>query len=146
MTGLQVQIVLEEGREAPEAVIYAAQLDEEVRQAARTLRGDVLNGYRETQVTRLEGRDILRIYAEQQKVYAQTRDGVYQLRQRLYELEERLDPHLFLRISNSEIVRSDAILRLDMLRGGMIGMELRGGIQTYVSRRYVKKIRTYLGL
>ena len=144
--GLRVRIVLEPEREAPEAVIYAAALDEEVRQAERILRGDVLNGYTDTQITRLECREILRIYAERQKVYAQTKDAVYQLRRRLYELEAQLDPRQFLRISNSEIVRSDAILQLEMLPGGLIGMELRGGIQTYVSRRYVKKIRSYLGI
>ena len=144
--GLRVRIVLEPEREAPEAVIYAAVLDEEVRQAERILRGDVLNGYTDTQITRLECREILRIYAERQKVYAQTKDAVYQLRRRLYELEAQLDPRQFLRISNSEIVNSAAILRLDISLTGTIGVELRGGIRTYASRRYVKKIKEFLEL
>ena len=90
--------------------------------------------------------EILRIYAERQKVYAETADGVYQLRQRLYTLEEELDKGQFLRISNSEIVNSAAIRRLDISLTGTIGVELRGGIRTYASRRYVKKIKEFLEL
>lgn len=143
---MRVRIVLEPERTEPEAVIYAAREDDEVRQAAQLLRREMLNGYSGAQITRLQSRAILRIYAERRKVYAQTEDARYQLRQRLYELETLLAPDGFLRISNSEIVRSDAILRLNLLPGGMIGMELRGGIRTYVSRRYVKKLREHLEL
>ena len=53
---------------------------------------------------------------------------------------------MFLRISNSEIVNSAAILRLDISLTGTIGVELRGGIRTYASRRYVKKIKEFLEL
>ena len=63
------------------------------------------------------------------------------MRQRLYELEERLAPHRFVRISNSEIVNARMILGMDFSRAGTIRMSLRGGIETYASRRYVSKIR-----
>jgi len=130
----------------PEAVIRTGQVNEEVRRAEALLQDCVLNGYLEDSVTRLRTVDILRIYTERQKVYAQTADGIYQLHQRLYALEEALDKRQFLRISNSEMVNCDAILRLDISLTGTIGVELRGGIRTYASRRYVKKIKEFLEL
>ena len=143
---MKVRIEFIDGLPEPEAVIRTSDITEEVLRAEALLRGCILNGYRENEVTRLPTGEILRIYAERQKVYAETADGVYQLRQRLYTLEEELDKGQFLRISNSEIVNSAAIRRLDISLTGTIGVELRGGIRTYASRRYVKKIKDFLEL
>ena len=67
--------------------------------------------------------------------------GSYLLRCRLYELEERLSDADFVRISNSEIVQKGRILRLDFGLTGTIRLILEGGLETYVSRRYVSRIR-----
>ncbi|MBQ1281362.1 MAG: LytTR family transcriptional regulator [Oscillospiraceae bacterium] len=144
--GVETKIVLDANRTAPEAVIYAPAVTDEVLQAQRLLRGDIVNGYDGDQIVRLHSDKILRIYSEKQRIYAQTESGIYQLRYRLYELEAMLDPRRFLRISNAEIVRGDAILRLDLSAGGTIGVELIGGVRTFVSRRYVKRIKENLGL
>ena len=77
---------------------------------------------------------------------AQTMEGIYQLRERLYELEERLGSEAFLRISHSEIVNRRRICRLDVSLTGTIAVILEGGITTYVSRRYVPRIRKALEL
>ena len=143
---MKVRIEQVRGLQEPEVVIRTETVTEGILRAAALLRGGVLNGYRENEVTRLPTEDILRIYAERQKVYAETAEGLYQLRQRLYALEEELDKRTFLRISNSEIVNSAAILRLDISLTGTIGVELRHGIRTYASRRYVKKIKEFLEL
>ena len=143
---MKVRIEQVSGLQEPEAVIRTETVTEGILRAAALLRGGVLNGYRENGVTRLPTEDILRIYADRQKVYAETAEGIYQLRQRLYALEEELDKRTFLRISNSEIVNSAAILRLDISLTGTIGVELRHGIRTYASRRYVKKIKEFLEL
>lgn len=89
---------------------------------------------------------ILRFYGEEKEVKAQTPDGVYTMRQRLYELEARLTGRRFVRISHSEIVNLDQVTALDLSLTGTIRMTLRGGVVTYVSRRYVKKIKEVLGL
>lgn len=68
------------------------------------------------------------------------------MRQRLYELEERLAGRRFVRISHSEIVNLGQVTALDLGLTGTIRMTLRGGAVTYVSRRYVKKIKEVLGL
>ena len=50
----------------------------------------------------------------------------------------------FVRISNSEIVNSGHIDRLDMSLTGTIKMCMENGDETYVSRRYVSKIKDEL--
>ena len=84
--------------------------------------------------------EIVRVYTERRRVLADSDRGTYNLRARLYELEERLGSD-FVRISNSELVRRDRILHLDFGITGTIKLTLRGGIVTYVSRRYVSRIR-----
>ncbi|MEA4964531.1 MAG: LytTR family DNA-binding domain-containing protein [Oscillospiraceae bacterium] len=143
---MKVSIMVEPSRQEPEAVIYTERVTEEVRQAEALLLGGFLNGYSGERVTRLPFSELIRVYGESRKVYAQTADGLYLLHQRLYELDTLLGTQRFLRISNAEIVNSAAIRHLDISLAGTIGVELSGGIRTYASRRYVKKIRELLGL
>lgn len=143
---MKIRIEIVEGLREPEVLIQTDRITEEIERLESILRGGCINGYRDGEIVRLRICDIIRIYGERQHVYAQTKDGVCQLRQRLYTLEEQLDPKAFLRISNSEIVNCDSILRLDISIAGTIGVELEGGIRTFASRRYVKKLRDFLGL
>ena len=134
----------------PEIRICAAALTPEIEKilqlVERSSGNKPLNGYRQDTVTPLAPEKILRLYGENQKVFAQTMEGIYQLRERLYELEERLGSEAFLRISHSEIVNRRRICRLDVSLTGTIAVILEGGITTYVSRRYVPRIRKALEL
>ena len=107
---------------------------------------NVIAGFSGNEVRLLEESEIVRIYAANQKVYVQTANCEYILRPRLYELEERLDKRLFVRISNSEIVNLKKIVRLDLSMSGTICVELNNKTITYVSRRYVTKIKQSLGI
>lgn len=115
--------------------------------ARLTAESGTLLGFREggTAVP-LEPESILRFYGEEKEVRAQTAEGVYTVRQRLYELEGTLAGLPFVRISHSEIVNLRQVTALDLSLTGTIRMTLRGGAVTYVSRRYVKKIKEVLGL
>ena len=90
--------------------------------------------------------DIFRIYTGNQKVYIQTLQGEYAIRYRLYELEEALDKKQFLRISNSEIVNVKKIRDIDLSIIGRICIRFLNNTQTYVSRRYIPKIKKSLGI
>ena len=85
-------------------------------------------------------------YASSGKVFAITEKGEYTLRLRLYELEERLDQNRFVRISNSEIINLKKVKRFDLSLTGTICVSLSDGAVTYVSRRYVSKIKQVLGV
>ena len=89
---------------------------------------------------------MIRIYANDKKVFAVTGEGEYVLRQRLYELEERLDGRWFVRISNSEIINLKKVGHFDLSFTGTICVKLSDGTTTYVSRRYVSKIKKILGI
>ena len=106
-----------------------------------------LTGFRKGTAVPLDPAEVLRFYGEEKEVRAQTPDGaVYTVRLRLYELEERLDKRTFLRVSHSEIVNWKRVTALDLSLSGTIRVTLEGGVVTYVSRRYVKKIKEVLGL
>ena len=106
-----------------------------------------LTGFREGSAVPLEAAEVLRFYGEDKEVRAQALDGeVYTVRLRLYELEERLDRKAFVRVSHSEIVNWKRVTALDLSLSGTIRVALEGGVTTYVSRRYVKKIKEVLGI
>ena len=141
---MKVEIRVDPARSEPEAVIYAPRVTPELESLARRLSEDseeTLTAYVERGAVFLPLAEVLRLYAERQQVLAQTQSGIYAVRQRLYELEERLAPHRFVRISNSEIVNARMITGMDFSLTGTIRLKLRGGIETYASRRYVSRIR-----
>lgn len=140
---MRVKIEIDQSLREAEVTIRTPEITDEVLLARRMLETEQLIGYREGEAVPLSIGSLLRIFTEDQKVYAQTAAGVFQLRQRMYRLEELLDKRVFLRISHAEIVNSRAILRMDLSVTGTVGVELQGGIRTYASRRYVKKIREF---
>ena len=106
----------------------------------------MLAGFRDEQVTVLEPNEIDRIYASGGKVYAETKNDAFLLRLRLYEAEQRLANASFVRISNSEIINLKKVRGFDLSFTGTICVSLSNGTVTYVSRRYVAKIKQLLGL
>ena len=138
------------GQREPTLTLAAQRLTPELEALLRRLEQECpppIPGWQGDRVTPLEHHDLLRCYTADQRVLAQTADGrEYTLRLRLYELEQLLDPARFVRISNGEIVNLKAVTALDLSLTGTIKMTLTGGVVTYVSRRYVKKIKQTLNL
>ena len=94
----------------------------------------------------LEEEEILRLYARDGKVFAVTPAGEYALRLRLYEAEARLSPQRFARISHAEIINLKKVRQFDLSLSGTIQVRLCDGSVTYVSRRYVGKLKQRLGI
>ena len=146
---MDVELRLEPGRKEPKIVILAGEDTPELRRLMEELSGLALGPvavWKGEQALRLPQGDFLRFYADGKGVSAQTGEEVYSVRLRLYELEERLDPRRFVRISNSEIINLDRVTAVDLSLAGTIRMTLNGSVQSYVSRRYVKKIKETLNL
>ena len=130
-------------------VICTSKATDEIQQLVRKLSQDapqVIVGFMEDEAVILSQEEIIRAYAEGGKVFAETSNGDFQLRLRLYELEERLESTRFVRISNAEIVNLSWIRGFDLSFAGTICVRLKNGKATYVSRRYVAKIKQVLGL
>ncbi len=107
---------------------------------------ETLTAYRDDIAKMVNVNDVFRIYTGNQKVYIQTHQGEYAIRYRLYELEAALDKKQFLRISNSEIVNVKKIRDIDLSIIGRICIRFVDNSQTYVSRRYIPKIKRSLGI
>jgi len=107
---------------------------------------ETLTAYRDDTAVLVNTADIVRIYGGNQRIYVQTGRGEYTVRYRLYELEAALDHRQFLRISNSEIVNIQKIRDIDLSIIGRICIRFEDGTQTYVSRRYIPKIKKSLGI
>ena len=148
---MKLNIQIDAEAKEPELVITTAYMTEEVNRVVEFVSGlddvsTILCGIRKDKVDLLDQEAIVKIYAEDGKVFAKTDEGSYQMRLSLYEAEERLDSSKFVRISNSEIVNLKKVNSLDLSFVGTICMELSNGEVSYVSRRYVSKIKKVLGL
>nr|WP_160279090.1 LytTR family DNA-binding domain-containing protein [uncultured Schaedlerella sp.] len=107
---------------------------------------ETLTAYKDDIAKIVNVTDVFRIYTGNQKVYIQTHQGEYAIRYRLYELEAALDKKQFLRISNSEIINVKKIRDIDLSLIGRICIRFEDNTQTYVSRRYIPKIKKSLGI
>ena len=146
---MEVELKLDPRQREPKAVILAAELTPELKALAEQLAGlslGPLTVWEGERATVLGQGEFLRFFTDGKGVSAQTARGVYSVRLRLYEREERLDRRRFVRISNSEIVNLDYVTALDLSLAGTIRMTLDHSVNTYVSRRYVKRIKEALGL
>ena len=147
---MKVEIRLQEGCPEPHVILVANHMTRELESLVQLLsqdRSTSLTGFRGSQVVLLEPERILRLYASQGKVMARTAEGEeYVVRARLYELEERLARKEFVRISNSELVNLRQIKGFDLSLTGTIRVTLVDGETTYVSRRYMGKIKERLGI
>lgn len=146
---MQVEWRLEPGRQEPKIIIVAGEETDELRRLVEQLSGlsmDPIPVWLGEQTKRLQQGEFLRFYTDGKGVSAQTAKEVYSVRLRLYELEEKLDRKRFVRISNSEIVNLDRVTAVDLSLTGTIRMTLDDRVVSYVSRRYVKKIKETLDL
>lgn len=89
---------------------------------------------------------MIRIYLNSGKVVAVTDKGEYILRLRLYEIENLLLTDQFIRISNSGIINLKKVNNFDLSFTGTICVKLSNGVTTYVSRRYIPKLKKILGI
>ena len=146
---MQVELKIDPRCAEPRIVVVAAEMTEEIDALLKKLSGQdmqMITGQKDGKLEILEPAELIRVFAQGGKVLASARRGQYALRMRLYELEERLDPRRFVRISNSEIINLCEAESFDLSIAGTICVQMKNGETTYVSRRYVSKIKKILGL
>lgn len=146
---MQIEIKTDSTCREPKVIIVTAAMTEEIQTILKKLSEDgpqIISGMQDDKLQVLEQSELIRLYSGGGKVFAVTKDGEYVLRLRLYELEERLDKRTFVRISNSEIVNLKQVKNFDLSFTGTICVKFLNGDVTYVSRRYVAKIKKILGI
>ena len=146
---MQIEIKIDDSCTEPRIIIITDSMTDEINNIIKKLSEEspqILSGIKNDNLEILEQSDLIRVYASLGKVFAVTDNGEYILRFRLYELEERLDKNKFIRISNSEIINLKKIKNFDLSFTGTICVRFLNGTVTYVSRRYVAKIKQILGI
>lgn len=149
MTRVQVEIKIDSSCTEPKVIILTNSVTEDVNNIVKKLSEDVpqvISGSKDEKIEVIEEAQLIRVYANAGKIFAVTKKGEYTLRLRLYEIEKRLNPYQFVRISNSEIINLKQVQHFDLSFTGTICVRLSNGTITYVSRRYVSKIKKILGI
>lgn len=146
---MKIEIKIDENCAEPKIIVVTDKINEEINDILRKLSAEqpqILAGFKDEKVTALDLNQIFRIYASGGKVYAETDSDTYILRLRLYETEQRLANHSFVRISNGEIINLKKVKGFDLSFIGTICVSLSNDTVSYVSRRYVSKIKQLLGI
>ena len=138
-----------DGTKKTKIIVVTNKMTDEINEIMKRLSDEqpkMIAGFKDDIVEVLEPFDIYRIFAASGKVFAETNHGEYTLRLRLYEMEQRLDSNFFVRISNSDIINLRKVKGFDLSFAGTICVTLSNGTVTYVSRRFVAKIKQLLGI
>lgn len=146
---MKIEIKIDENCAEPRIIVVTDKINEEINDILRKLSAEqpqILAGFKDEKVTALDLNQIFRIYASGGKVYAETDSDTYTLRLRLYETEQRLANQSFVRISNGEIINLKKVKGFDLSFIGTICVSLSNNTVSYVSRRYVSKIKQLLGI
>lgn len=146
---MKIEVKLDENCTETKIIILAAKMTEEISALMQRLSEQTpqaIVGFDGDDVTLLEPSDIVRIYAAAGKVFAVADKKEFVLRLRLYEAEERLKGKSFVRISNSEIINIRKAKKFDLSTAGTICVSLSNGDISFVSRRFVTKIKNTLGI
>ena len=141
---MDIEIKIDEDCKTPKIVIYTEQVNDELMKLVNKLKSadeEKLIGFKDEEAFLI---DLSKI--ENKKIFARIDGEAYQIKKRIFELEECLEDIDFVRISNSEIVNFKKVLSIDFKLTGTMMLKLKSGNNTFVSRRYVKKIKEYLGL
>lgn len=146
---MEIEIKVENGCKEPKIIVITDKITNEINELVKMIsdaQPQLITGFYEDNVKIIEPETIIRVYSSGQKVYIQTHEREYTVRLRLYELEQRLDGATFVRISNSEIINLKKAINFDLSFRGTICVKLSNDVSTYVSRRYVSKIKYLLGI
>lgn len=105
-----------------------------------------ITGKHKDKIYVIEPSDIYLFYSQNRKVYASTKKQTIEVKKTLYALEEELDQSVFVRISKSAIVNIKHISTIEVTFNGSLMVKFDNGMQEIISRRYVAKVKEFIGL
>ena len=146
---MQVEIKIDKNCTEPKIIVITDRMTDKLNEIIQKLSCEqphMIAGFKDDRVTVLDPSQICRIFSLEGKVYAQTELETYVVRLRLYEVEQQLSGYSFTRISNSEIINLKKVKSFDLSFTGTICVSLSNNAVTYVSRRFVPKIKQILGI
>lgn len=146
---MDFEIKIDEAYKLPKTFVYTDKITEEVlRIKSFVLKNSesILIGFLDEKIKILNPAKIYRIYTEDSRIFAESIDEKFLVKKRIYQLEEILKSKKFVRISNSELINLNLVDSFDLSYSGTISVKMKNNSKTFVSRRYVKKIKETLGI
>ncbi|WP_157950231.1 LytTR family DNA-binding domain-containing protein [Vallitalea okinawensis] len=146
---MKLDIDIDDKYEETTIVIKTKEITKELEDMIKTIRTSpkkTLVGKSKEKLYIINPDEIYRMYGESQKVLTETENGIYELSHKLYELEEQFKDTSFVRVSKSAIVNFDKVKNMEMFFNGTMCVNFDNGKQEFISRRYVSKIKQYLGM
>lgn len=146
---MNVEIIMKSELKEPQVVIYTNEVTDEIQDIAHRIssfQNKVLTATKNKKVFLIKNEDIYCFYSENQKIYAKTDKDSLEVKLRLYEIEKIYKGTSFIRISKSCIVNIDKVKSLDISYAGTIEIIFKNGYREFVSRRFISKIKKYLGI
>ncbi|MGL4914315.1 MAG: LytTR family DNA-binding domain-containing protein [Romboutsia sp.] len=89
--------------------------------------------------------DIVRFYSDEQRVMFDTMKMSLEVKNKLYEIEEVCLNSSFIRVSKFAIVNVKRIKNIEARNGGLV-INLENNEIEPISRRYVKKVKEFIGM
>ena len=144
---MKVSVEITPGVKEPYAVIYTAQVTEEIQRTIDLLgTGDTpVTAYHEEKLIILQPEDIFKVRVEDGDTILYGAKQKFRSRKRLYELSIQLGKQ-FMQISKSTLVNLSYLDSIEPGFGGTMLLKLKNGCKDYVSRKYLPAFKNYLGL
>ena len=144
---MKVSVEITPGVKEPYAVIYTAQVTEEIQRTIDLLgTGDTpVTAYREETLVILQPGEIFMVRVEDGDTILYGTKQKYRSRKRLYELASQLGKG-FMQISKSTLVNLSYLDSIEPGFSGTMLLKLKNGNKDYVSRTYLPAFKKYLGL
>lgn len=146
---MDIEVKVDEKYDNPKIVIYTNKVDAEISNiidGISSINQKFLKAYKDEKLYILNQNEIETIYSENGRICVRCNNEIFNIKNRLYELETLLDRKIFVRISNSEIVNLNKVENIDFKVVGTLILNFKSGNKAYASRRYIPKIKEFLGI
>ena len=146
---MDIEVKIDEKYDNPKIVIYTNKVNSEISNiidGISSINQKFLKAYKNEKMYILHQNEIETIYSENGKIFIRCNNSIYNIKSRLYELELLLDKKMFLRISNSEIINFNKVENIDFKIVGTLTINFKSGNKAYASRRFIPKIKEFLGI
>lgn len=144
---MKVEFDINKIYEEVSVIIKAPLMNDEVKDIAEKVNSstDEIVGKDGAKIFIIKLRDIIRFYSENQRVKIDTEEKTLDVKMKLYEIEEECINKSFVRVSKFAIVNVKKIKNIEVRNGGLIINLINGEIEP-ISRRYVKKVKNFIGM
>ena len=146
---MNIEIKIDEKINENKIIVQVNEMTDEISNIIDLLKStnnEKLKVYLDEELYFIDENDIETVYSSDGKVFVKANDKDYQSKMRLYELENILNKKTFLRISKSEIININKVKSINTNLIGTIIITFFNGNKTYSSRRYISKIKEFLGI